>query len=240
MSLRLITGFAVALLLGGHAAQGAIYISGHADIGVGFENNNLHLHIHAEDAINLYGGGTLPAGEYDPDAMMIGVPNPSIARPSGSQWDFLARNAGDPVWFLPQNDDPAKPFLGLATEELMTSDGWSTITWTFNSITTVSGDNSEFSMWRETLGINVLASTLDAGADTWTQGAGGHDHQGFGFTGQGIYDVSFTVEASNAGVDYSDTATFRFVTGTAVPEPSSLVVVGLAAGCIAARRRRRP
>ncbi|QDV23202.1 choice-of-anchor M domain-containing protein [Aureliella helgolandensis] len=229
-----------------------IYISGHSDLGVGFEDGNLHLHSHNEDPVGLFGGGTAPAGEYDPGDLLIGVPNPSIARPTGSQWDFLSANAGDSVWFLPQSSNPQKPFLGFGTEELNASDGWSTpLTWTFNSITTFSGAPSEFALWQsDSLGNPVVfASTLaPTGTDnSWTQNPLSHDHYNFGFTGEGIYDVSLSISGTNSGAGsiaqglYSDTASFRFVTGSeisAVPEPSSLLLAGfVAAGGLFHRRR---
>ncbi|MCA9127602.1 MAG: choice-of-anchor M domain-containing protein [Planctomycetales bacterium] len=232
-------------------SRAAIYISGHSDLGVGFEDDNLHLHLHAEQPLGLFGGGTVPAGEYDPGDLLIGVPNPMIGRPVGAQWDFLAANAGASVWFLPQSSDPNKPFLGLGTEELLPEDGWSTLTWTFNSITTISGDNSDFALWQNDSFGNpsVLASTLvpTGAGNTWTQNALSHDHYNFGFTGEGVYDVSLSISGNNSGAGtiapgpYFDTASFRFVTGNAiaVPEPNSLAALGLAAiGGTLFRRRR--
>ncbi len=229
-----------------------VYVSGHADLGVGFEGNNLHLHLHAENTLGLFGGGTAMAGEYEPGDLMIGVPSPSISRPVGSTWDFLAPNAGDSVWFLPQGSNPLKPFLGLGTEELSPADGWTTpLTWTFNSINRISGDNSSFAIWQESAGtVTVFASSLvpTGTGNSWTQAAFSHDHFNFGFTGEGVYDVSLTIRGANVGGGpiaagtYSDTAAFRFVTGSAiasVPEPSSLGLVCLLAAGGYLRRARR-
>lgn len=238
------------LLATSRVSYADIYIGGHADLGVGFDAGNLHLHIHAENDLQLFGGGTALAGEYNPGDLDIGVPGPSINRPGAAVWSFLAPNAGDAVWFLPQSTDPNKPFLGIGTEDL-TDAGWTTpLTWQFNSISTVSGGASSFALWQNDLFGNptVFASSIVPGGDSWTQSALGHDHFNFGFTAEGIYDVSFTITGTNSGIDaiaagvYSDTATFRFVVGiaiiTAVPEPSGLMLVGIALGGLALRRRR--
>lgn len=234
------------------ARAALVYTSGHADLGVGFEEGNLHLHIHAEQTLGLYGGGTLDPGEYEPGDLLIGVPGPSFARGADNAiWGFLAPNAGDPFWALPQSSDPNKPFLGLGTEELVPENGWTStaeLTWTLNSIARISGDLSSFALWQNDINGNqvVFASTLEPTADnnSWTQGPESHDHFNFGFTGEGIYDVSFTISGTNEGMDFSDTASFRFVTGAAiaaVPEPGSLLALGLTAiGGVFVRRQRRP
>ncbi len=245
----------VAFWQAGLARADLIYIGGHADLGAGFELGALHLHIHAEGDLDLYGGGTMPAGEIDPADLAIGVPGPSVGRPAGAQWDFLATNAGAPVWFLPQGSDPNKPFLGIGTEELLPAEGWLTpLTWQFNSLTVVSGGPSEFALWQNDafLGPQIFASTLipTTGSqnpirtgNSWQQLPFSHDHFNYGFTGEGVYDISFSITGFNTTLaqNFSDTATFRFVTGsaiTAVPEPGSLGLLGVASIVGAVWRRR--
>ncbi|MFM8406954.1 MAG: choice-of-anchor M domain-containing protein [Pirellulaceae bacterium] len=225
-----------------------VYVLGHADIGVGFEAGQLHLHLHAEDELGLYGGGILPAGEYEPGDPIIGVPGPSIGRPAGNEWSFLSANAGDPIWFLPQGSDPNKPFLGISSSELKGTDGWTTVSWSLVSISTILGAPADVSIWQAgAFGApNLLASTRDPAADVWTRIVGGHDHQNIGFNGEGIYDVVLRASAVNngsAGIaagTYIDQAAFRFATGsfTAIPEPSSLFLVCAAAAGVARRRWR--
>ncbi|GAB5405556.1 MAG: hypothetical protein Aurels2KO_37870 [Aureliella sp.] len=255
MKLPILTTCVAALLMGSVTANAAVvYTSGHADIGVGFEDGGLHIHFHAEDEIGTFGGGSLPAGEYDADALVIGVPGPSVERPAGSQWDFLAAAENDSIWFLPAQDNPniPKPFLGIATEELDAGDGWTTpLTWSFDSITTVSGDSSSLAIYNvdqfQNLDIKASSRIPTADGNDWEQGAGGHDHFNFGFTGEGLYEVTLSITGVNAGGngiaagEYSDTATFRFATGSAiaaVPEPSSALLLGLASAVCCLRRRR--
>lgn len=252
---RLFSALAIALAFQYSFASAEVFIGGHGDIGVGFEDGGLHLHFHAEDAIDTYPGGTLPAGEYEPGDIVIGMPGEGgfpgtgTARPSGSQWDFLGEES-DSIWFLPATSVANKPYLGIATEELLPADGWtSPVTWTVNSISTVWGEDADFSIW--TLngfgGLDqVIASTRipTGNGNSWTQDTFSHEHFNLGLSGEGIYDISFTVSAFNDTLNetFSDTATFRFASGagiTAVPEPSSFLALGLTATAVAGYRARR-
>ena len=248
------------LALAATTLRADVYIAGHADIGAGFEGGNLHLHLHAHDPLTLFGGGSTPVGveEFEPSDLIIGVPGPSLARSAGTQWNFLAANAGDATWRLPQNSNPAKPFLGVGLEELDVADWVGPLTWQFNSISTVLGASSAFSLYQVDGDGNpiVFASTLlptsgvaGFGANSWNQNPGGHDHYNFGFTAEGIYDVSFSITGTSNGSGavpagtFSDTATFRFATGSfiqvaAVPEPSAALLLSLALGSVLMRRRR--
>lgn len=242
-----------AILLASSANAAVVYVHGHADIGVGFEDGGLHIHFHAEESLSAFGGGSIAAGEYDSNAIVIGVPGPTSSRPAGSQWDFLAASEGTPIWVLPASDNPLvpKPFLGIATEELDAANGWTTpLTWSLDGISKVFGDDPSLAIFTQDLGtVDVRASTRipTANGNDWQQGAGEHNHFNFGFVGEGLYEVTFTITGVNAGGgtvaagQYSDTATFQFATGSAisaVPEPSGLLLLGVAATVCGLRRRR--
>lgn len=221
-----------------HAAD--LYESGHADIGVGYDAGALdpHWHAHGGTVVN---GAPLPGDtEYAPDELVAFVPDPSINRPPGAQWDFLGTPAGSPLWFLPQGENPAKPFLGIASEELDPAD-WSSLTLSLAGFSGPAG--GEFSLWQsDVFGTPVVgmatADGVDAG-DRISMTVGGHDHFNYGFTQPGVYEITLQWD----GVHQTDgpvttSATYGFAV-QAVPEPgtTTLLVLG-AMGCLVARRRR--
>lgn len=230
------------------ASAELVYVSGHADIGVELHDGELELHLHAEGNLGAFGGGVITAGEYGSRDFVIGVPGASIERPAGSQWNFIGNAVGEPIWFLPQSEDEAKPFLGIGSEELDPGDWTGRLTWRFDSINTIAGADAHFSLWTvNALGVPnaVVSSFAPVNDNQFELTAGGHAHFNFGFTAEGIYDVVLGVSGThNALGALSDTATFRFATGSfiplAVPEPNGLLVLGLVSGLgVMARRHRR-
>lgn len=82
--------------------------SGHADVGVSFEDNAWHLHVHVEDL----------EMEYAPDGVWLTVGPAAVATvPAQAAFAFLG-DPGGAVWTLPTVEDPKLLFLGLGTEEL--------------------------------------------------------------------------------------------------------------------------
>lgn len=228
-----------------------IYTRGHADIGVAYEDDGLHLHYHFGSNAWINGAPLGVEAEMDPSEVTTIVIGPSVGRPAGAQWDFLGNAAGEPIWFLPQQNNPTKPFLGFATEELNATD-WvnGTMTWEMLGVVYTPGvdnpgDSGLFSVWQTDFGGNPTVRWSEAaGVTSFTTPAGSnyHDHFNFGFTALGVYDV--TIRASGTHVldgFVSDTAVYRFNVGpvVAVPEPGSLAlaVVGLGGGLVACRRR---
>lgn len=231
------------------ARAAMVYTSGHADIGVAFEDGGLHLHMHAEGPLGQFGtNDPIPPGEYDADSFVIGVPGPSLSRPAGDQWNFLSGSQGDQVWLLPQGSQADKPFLGIAAEEGFEGNGWTNpVQWSIDSITPIVGNPQAFSLYQtDEFGTpDVFASTLQSDTE-WTQPVGGHDHYFYGFTEEGIYDFTITASVTNsANTTFTDTQTFRFAVGdsaialAAVPEPSSAVLLGLCGVAGLVRRRRK-
>ncbi|MEM9701203.1 MAG: choice-of-anchor M domain-containing protein [Planctomycetota bacterium] len=243
------------------AHAGLEYTAGHADIGIGFEDDELFLHYHIEGGI--VGGVAQPDEEFEPadlvtrvaDSLNFTSLNPAIATFTGA--DQPGGN-GD-LWILPQGEVSGVPFLGIAAEELDAIDGWQSASLTLESMTFTpfgTGDAAvaEFSLYQINGGggLDGAMSTFDAGPDTLPLSIGAHDHYNWGFTEQGIYELSFLASAENDGSGslasgiYTDTESFVFLVGSAtpaaIPEPGTMSLAGLAAcgllGGGAAKRRR--
>ncbi len=258
----LFAAFATVWSLGPLSARaGMIYSRGHGDIGVLFEDGELELHYHfdASSMQEASGGGLEPivppgtvdpeAFEFSPDGIFVRVPDPPISRPAGAQWDFLGTPAGGDVWFLPQSSSPVKPFLGIASEDLDPADWVGGITWALTAATMPLG--GEFALWQTDFFGNPIRfwDTRDGSFlnDAFGTGVGGHDHYNYGFTAPGVYELQLTATGTHTSFGtVSDTETFTFLVGnatvvpTAVPEPSSLALLGLAgAGAVGGRLVRR-
>lgn len=229
-------------------AYDTILTDGHVDVGVEYSGGAWNLHVH--DGENEL--------EYAPsDALLYGATNTKVARPAGSQWDFLGTTAGSDVWVLPIAQEPGKIFLGLGAEE--TAPG------TFSSYSETdprkSGQSDEWikltlqavrgpgqvSLWdSDTFGApRVWWSTSQGGitsSDVVFASSGDHSHFNWGFTAPGNYEVDVVASAyfgpGETNLTSSPVATYHFGIET-VPEPSSVMLGALGAASIGLRRHRR-
>lgn len=227
----------------GQAAQGALYFtSGHGDIGVEYEDGELHLHVHlGEGSPAIVNGVEVYDEEYEPGEIAIQVPN-SARVVLGSSVAYLGAAAGSSIWLLPSSGTAStaigSPFLGWATEELDAADWTGNLTFSLVSAVSPSG-NGNFAAWQtDAFGdLQVLAmSTAVGGALGISQAPGNHDHYNVGFTEPGMWEVTIQVSGVHAQEGaISGTETFRF---NVVPEPSValLGIFGLAP--LVLRRRR--
>jgi surface-anchored protein len=218
------------------------YTEGHADIGVAYEEDGLFLHYHFHAGAVLNGVELDDEAEYEPEEIYTRVASSQlVARPAGSQWDFIGTSAGGDMWYLPQVQETGVPFLGSGAEETNPDD------WTPNSfsytITAVSRPaGSHFSIWQSDIFGDpiVLAATSDGLPDTLSVPSGSHSHYNWGFTAEGIYQVQITATGTHLlDGPVSDSGTFWFAVGNAVvPEPSSLMIFGISFGLFFLKRRR--
>ncbi len=197
LRLALVSGSAF-VLVATTQAQSFVYSGGHGDIGLAYAAGalELHGHIHAGSIINA--AAIAADAEFAPSDFTILVPDPSVTRPSGATWDFIGSATGTPLWFLPQSQDPSKPFLGFGSEELIPSD------WTSGLNLTLDGVQGpgQFSIWQNgAFGTpTVRMSTADgiSSSDRILLSAGGHAHYNLGFTAPGLYEVTFTASGVHA------------------------------------------
>jgi surface-anchored protein len=162
-----------------------------------------------------------------------------ISRPVGSTWDFTGVAAGQPLFVLPQSQNPSLPFLGIGAEGVAAS----TFVGPINlRLTAVSGPGA-FSLFQTDVfgGLTPFMASADGitAADTLSVSAGSHVHYAWSFTQPGTYDLTFVASATLPGgsLTTSDPEMFRFVM---VPEPSTstLAMIVACGGAIALQRRR--
>jgi len=194
--------------------------SGHADVGVNYEDGAWDLHVHHHDL-----------GEFEPGEAVLGVDIAAALNtvPAGAQWSFLG-SAGSPVWILPQTHDENLLFLGLGTEELAT--GIFAGDQVTLSLRGVSGPGNFAVYITDMFGApNVLMNSGDGigPGDAVTLTAGGHKHVNWAFSAPGIYRIDFEGSGTLADGNLftsSGNVTYTFEVA-AVPEPSTYVLLAL-------------
>jgi surface-anchored protein len=222
------------LIAGGHWDFELAYVGGSWDP---------HWHNHDDDEEKDL-DDTVVRGVFDSSAM--GVDSPSI-RPAGPPWDFTGTSAGSTVYVFPAFDaQPELPFLGIGTEEIGSGVFvGNTIALEFLGI--VDGPlGGAFSMWGST-GFSTIPHfsssnpSLTVNGNQYNANVGGHNHFNLGFTQVGQYELSFNLSGTlvGGGVTQSGPFSVRFEVLTAVPEPSSLMMLGVSSfGAFFIRRRR--
>lgn len=226
----------------------------HVDIGVGFGDGALDLHIHS-DPVPLT-NDPADTGEYSTNEVLLHVADGGFTRPAGDAFNFIGVPAGAPILVLPQNQAAGILFLGFGGEELPLG------TFVNNTVTlslvSVVGPG-QFSVYTSSDSgpIRRMATSDGIGADDFLNVlAGSHAHHNLVFTAGGYYAVTFTATGTlTAGGTVTDTQTYYFGAGTgndnpaaaaaalnnaAAPEPGSLALIGfVGAGALGTAVRRR-
>ncbi len=227
-------------------AQG-IWTSGHGDISVAYGIDGLEgeWHLGEDNEEVVVDGITLqsPDGfEYETDAITATLPfDRSFLRPAGVDWNFLGANAGESVWVFPATSIEAVgiPYLGFGTEELNPADWSSDITFTLTSaMGSGVDDGGFFSLYTtDEFGVPTAFATTFGGVSGFiAQAAGDHTHYNVAFTQTGVYEVTFTISGTHVTDGFQSTsATYTF---NIIPEPTSLMLIGVGASALLLRRRR--
>jgi surface-anchored protein len=221
------------------SAGPGIYSSGHGDIGLAYDQGwEFHIHLGPQAILDGSPVGNPPDGlEFEPEDVIIRVPGPTVLRPAGSQWNPVGNNAGDPIWFLPPTQDPLKPYLGISTEELESSD------WLLNDVSlrleAMSGPG-HFSLWTlDSFGQPSFVFSTANGIENsgvYFPILESHAHFTWGFTEPGTYELTFKASGTHR-ID-------GFVTGMetisfeVIPEPGTLALLGFGAVAVAFVCRR--
>lgn len=233
---------ALALLLGGaHAHAAAIYSLGHGDIDVVHSAGQFGQH-YSLDAVALVDGQ--PAGPepddviFSADALATLVPDPPLERPPGPEWDFLGTGPGAPVWFIPEVQEPDRPWLGFSSETLVFDD-WTGLD---ASLTGISGPaGGHFSLFVTDQFATVFMATADGltGADSFPLNVGSHAHFNWAFTQPGLYALELTITGEHVTEGrQASTATYTFAVGQ-VPEPGTWAAALALGSLVLARMAHR-
>lgn len=225
------------------------YTAGHADIGVGFEDDGsgyeLHPHWHTHTGAVIDGTPAMMDGEYEAGDLTAVVPaSREFVAPTDATFNTPSGvAAGDSYWSLPQGSVTGVPFLGIGAEELDPLDWNGDVTFELGTVVSPSG-TGDFSLYQFDGGYNFFWSSADAGSNVGVDMTpGSHDHFTWVFSETGDWSIEITVSGDYIGSAtttgaYSTTETFGF---QVVPEPSAYAaILGMAMlGLVLARRRTR-
>jgi surface-anchored protein len=228
---------AMGIVLGpcaGGVAAVPVYHAGHADIGVDYLTDPPRLDLKIRfDGNSQFEDGTVHSFErVTPETVAIRAPDPPILRElkideqsmevlydlTGPEWDFLGVDPDEPLWFMPQTNDPTKPFFGFATDTLNIPHWSGPMTWSLDAVLSAPlGGN--ISLWQTGFGGEPTAKFasfdgIDTELDSFTQPIGGHDHYNWGFSKPGVYKVQLGASATRVGLGpVQGSAVFTFLVG---------------------------
>lgn len=244
--MRTVFGTLSAVLLAAAAAPQAqagpivnVLGPGEVDIAVEFEDGEFELKLEIEAT----------GAEFDPaDTLLFVGPAARTTQPAGAQFAFLGAGAGNPVWIIPEIENPAVLYLGLEPE-VEPGDLVGNIRVGFVDVR----GPGQFSVFQaDPLGgppvvfVSTFLGGLTAADAFFLPVNSGDVHLNYAFTATGLYEVDIVLSGfrgpgmTNPVTSEVFTLTFGVETTgvAAVPEPAGcgLLAVG---GALALWRRRR-
>ena len=142
------------------------------------------------------------------------------------------------LWVSPANeveaDEKGMPFIGFSAEELLAPfTGPVTFTMTGFSYTG-SGTGNVYLFEGEDLFWDSTAGPGNYGSFSFNTGQ--HGHGEFGFSDEGLYEITLVASGNDGAPVGGEPATYTF---NVVPEPSTYALLGLGAGALALLRWRK-
>jgi surface-anchored protein len=200
-----LVGALVATAAPAQAGSQVVIGQGHVDVvGVAYEDGELNLHIH-DDTVD-------PAEEREPEEVKLQVlPGAETTVPADPAYGFLG-NAGDPVWILPQVENPNLIWPGIGTEEIEPGvfQGDS-VKVTFRALA-APGELALFTEDSFGQPADILVDSGDGLPDSFTVPAGTHLHANWAFDAPGHYWllVKASGKLAATGETVSDAGIYHF------------------------------
>ncbi|HCN29245.1 MAG TPA: hypothetical protein DIT64_10955 [Verrucomicrobiales bacterium] len=202
-----------------HSHALAAYTAGHGDIGVGWHDGELELHLHLHEGAVLNGVALTEDAEPHADETLIIVSDAARQTATAAISAGTGVAEGAPLWILPTAENPLLPFLGVATEELEPADWTGDIHFKVKDVHSPSG-SGHFSVYQSDGlgGFDFHVSTVLGGLtedDKFSLQPGAHDHFFIAFSEPGLWEVTIQTEGehSTEGVVESAEVTFLFHVG---------------------------
>lgn len=169
----------------------------------------------------------LPALLQPGDTLLYDGPagTTTVNRPADPFWDFIGVDAGESLYYWPQNQVAQRLYLGFASDGGLVPTGtfasyfetdprvggsarWIKITLLDVQFTPAAGETEPgyFSLWQTggvggtTVWMSSYENGVDASDATWLI-EGGHAHFNWGFTAQGYYRITFQFSGILAGTN---------------------------------------
>ena len=232
-------------LAGISTAPGALFNSGELDFGVILDDTTGDFELEAHVVNGVVDGVPTVDVEFEVSDLTV-LAGPSLAISAPTNLPAAGVATGESLWILPQSNVSGEPYVAFASEELLdvgngASDWTTNITFTLGTVTSPSGSGT-FSVWTtDGVGTNTFffSSTEPGLTDNSNQfeSVFGHDHVNWGFNESGPWAVEITASGNHA--TFGDVSATETLTFNVIPEPSSTVLLSLAAMGLAARRRRK-
>lgn len=181
-------------LLFTHAQEGPTFLTHqHIDVLIRYEpeaTNKLVLTVRDSSAHVSYATN---------EVVIQAAPSSELVLPAGTPFG----NEGDPIWVLPQSQDPGLPYIGFSADAVPSGLFDGPLRY---RLIHVEGPGAFFA-WQAGIGaLNVQMNTTD-GIDANDQIellAGGHAHYNLGFNAPGMYCVNLQAEGRRLGVATND------------------------------------
>lgn len=142
------------------------------------------------------------------------------------------------IWVSPASeveaDDMGMPFIGFSAEELL-APFTGPVTFTMTGFSYTGSGSGNFFMFEDTE--LFFDSTAGPGSyGSFSVNVGQHGHGEFGFSEEGLYEITLVASGNDGAPVGGEPATVTF---NVVPEPSTYALLGLGAGALALLRWRK-